>query len=69
MNTTAQHLPGDREDTKTSGEERDEGIKISPPVDKEPVGPFEHSGEVAGWTKTDEKIEKGEPLTGKEAGE
>lgn len=66
MNTTAQPLPGDEETTRTSGEEE---INISLPADKEPIGPFEHSGEVAGWTKTDEKIEKGEPLTGKEAAE
>lgn len=56
------HNSPQENDAKGSGEElKDALFKSSEPFvsdDKKPVGPFEHSGEVAGWTETEEKQEK-----------
>jgi hypothetical protein len=62
MNTDISNLPKETDDKKTPGKEHtdsvEERIKTSGPDDKPPVGPFEHSGEVAGWTAAEEKAEE-----------
>ncbi len=61
MNNDSPKKPGENDDKKSSEELKDAILKsheIVPTVDEGPVGPFEHSGEAAGWTATEEKQEK-----------
>lgn len=62
MTTDIHYLPEDNNDRNAFEKDKTdsirEGVEISQPNDKEPVGPFEHSGETAGWTETEEKTEK-----------
>ena len=58
--STELHFPGDEKNKQeASAEENTEAtrqdVNISLPNPDRPVGPFEHSGEVAGWTKEEEK--------------
>ena len=57
MNTYS--TPEETDDNVSSGEELKDALlkshEIAPSDEKVPVGPFEHSGEVAGWTETEEK--------------
>jgi hypothetical protein len=62
MNTDSNSSAEKNDTSKNNGEELKEALlkpdyTPSPEKDK-PVGPFEHSGEVAGWTETEEKQEK-----------
>lgn len=63
MSIESQHLPGGEDNQKTSGKETgntaQKNSEISPPHTERAEGPFEHSGETAGWTK-EEKEEKDE---------
>ena len=55
---------GNQQSQQSSGSTGQEKQDISLPRIDRPEGPFEHSGEVAGWTK-EEKEEK-QDLTGEE---
>ena len=61
MSTERQQMPGEGQEQNTSGEqsgnETQKSTEISLPRIDRPEGPFQHSGEVAGWTK-EEKEEK-----------
>lgn len=62
MNTTFNQLPGDenanaQQGNQGSQESSNENVNVSLPRIERPEGPFEHSGETAGWTK-EEKEEK-----------
>jgi hypothetical protein len=63
---TQQHQPGnEQQKNQPAGTEQNEDLKVSTPKNDRPEGPFEHSGEVAGWTKEEEEEVKddteGEP--------
>lgn len=59
MNIQQQNQPGKEADQKTPGEQNQktsgENIEISKPHNERPSGPFEHSGETAGWTKEEKE--------------
>ncbi len=61
MNTNSHSTHGENDNKKGSAEEIKAALLKSPEIppadDKGPVGPFEHSGEVSGWTETEEKQE------------
>lgn len=63
MNTEPNYKPEEEKEQKTSAEEKGDttqkDTEISLPRIDRPEGPFEHSGETAGWTK-EEKEEKTE---------
>lgn len=65
MNIDPHYGTEENNDKKAPGEEiKDALIKAhetTKPEDEGPVGPFEHSGETAGWTKTEEKTEEDRP--------
>ncbi len=50
MNTQLHPLPEEEK-----GDAAQKNSEISLPNIERPVGPFEHSGETAGWTKEEEK--------------
>lgn len=53
---TQQNQPGkDQQTPQPAGAEQNEDVKVSTPQNDRPEGPFEHSGEVAGWTKEEQE--------------
>ncbi|MDQ6609921.1 MAG: hypothetical protein M3Y85_08885 [Bacteroidota bacterium] len=65
MNTNLNHRSEENKNDQSSEKENkdvnQQGLKTSMPHDKEPIGPFEHSGEAAGWTEVEEtQTESGE---------
>lgn len=53
---TQQNQPGNEQQrTQSAGAGQDENVKVSLPQNDRPEGPFEHSGEVAGWTNEEEE--------------
>lgn len=59
---TTNNTPGENYDKKDAGKTNTDPVeeRTETPLanDKEPVGPFEHSGEVAGWTAAEEETEE-----------
>jgi hypothetical protein len=59
---TQQNQPGNEQQKGQSAEAgQDENIQVSVPKNDRPEGPFEHSGEVAGWTKEEQEEVSQEP--------
>lgn len=62
MHNDNSYLPGENDDkrnpAKAKTDPAEERTETPLANDNVPVGPFEHSGEVAGWTAVEEKIEK-----------
>jgi|GEM_PF-4265689 len=53
---TQQNQPGNEQQKgQSAGTAQNEEVKVSMPQNDRPEGPFEHSGEVAGWTNEEEE--------------
>ena len=60
MSTELNFPGGEKKEPKTSGEGKSnaptqKNVDISLPNTDRPTGPFDHSGETAGWTAEEEK--------------
>lgn len=64
MNTGNFDLPGDKQQQPAGASRNEdasqENVQISLPHNDRPEGPFEHSGETAGWTHAEEAEKTGE---------
>ena len=62
MRTRFYYFPGEENSQKGSGEQNEntnqDKVEISLPRIDRPEGPFEHSGEVAGWTAEEAREKK-----------